>query len=303
MNTTFDTVIIGAGAAGLSAAIYCARYNHSTLVFGADLGGMTNLAHDIQNWPGFEGSGFDLMINFQNHAKKLGVEIKNSRVDTITKLENGNFTVKAGDFEVEAKAIVLAMGTTRRKLGKPGEEDLAGKGVAYCATCDAFFYRNKVVGVVGGGDAATMGAQVLSNVASKVYLIHRRDEFRGEQARVQELKNDPKVEFKLNVEIEKINGSNKVESLTLSNGEELPVDGIFIEVGGIPANQLAKDLGVNLNESGIIATNPDQSTNVPGVYAAGDLTTNSNHFEQTLTASAEGAIAANGVFNYLRSKK
>ncbi|RME77745.1 thioredoxin-disulfide reductase [Candidatus Woesearchaeota archaeon] len=300
--TDFDVAIIGAGAAGFSAGIYAARYNLKTVLYGAEMGGMTNLAHNIQNFPGFEGSGFDLMLNFQNHAKKLGVDIRNAYVDKIERLEDGTFKISTAKESITAKTVILATGTTRRKLNVPGEEELSGKGVAYCATCDAFFYRGKDVAVVGGGDAATMGAEVLANVANKVHLIHRRDTFRGEQARVEQLKKDPKVEFILNAEVERFNGTDKLESVTLKDGRTICVDGCFIEIGGVPATQLAADLGVELNEHNIVKTKPDQSTNIEGVFAAGDITTNSNHFEQTLTAAAEGAIAANGAFVYLRKK-
>jgi len=300
MADIYDVVIIGSGAAGYTCAIYSARYNLKTLVFGKELGGMTNLAHDIQNWPGFTGSGFDLMVQFQNHVKRFGVDIKNEVVQTITRNSDSTFTISTKKSQVQAKTIVLATGTERRKLEKPGEAALSGKGVSYCATCDAFFYRGKTVAVVGGGDAATMGAQVLANVAAKVYLIHRRDEFRGDQARVEALRKDSKVEFLTGVEIESINGEKKVESITLSNKKNIVLDGVFIEVGGIPSNELAKQLKLTLDEVGLIQTKEDQSTSVPGVYAAGDITINSNRFDQTLTASSEGAIASNSLFMYLK---
>ncbi|MBW2971556.1 FAD-dependent oxidoreductase [Candidatus Woesearchaeota archaeon] len=298
----YDLVIVGAGPAGLTAAIYAARYKLDSVVIGPDVGGTANLPHDIENWPGFKGAGWDLMAKFREHVESFGVQIVTEDVKSIEKKAD-HFAVSTEKNRYNASTVLLAMGTKRRKLDVPGEEELFGKGVSYCATCDCVFFKDKVVGVVGGADAAAMAAQILSQHAKKVYIIYRKDKMRAEPARVEELENDPKVEFVYNANVTEIVGDSKLDKVKLDTGNEMELDGLFIEIGGIPITSLAKELGIDLSDSQRIKVNAAMETNVHGVFAAGDITTGSNQFNQIVTASAEGALAALASFNYIRKHK
>ncbi len=301
----FDTIIIGLGAAGYTAAIYAARYRLKTLLIGAEPGGMGISAAEVGNWPGeVEINGPDLMEKFKRHAESFEeVTLKIARVSSITKVD-GQFTVilQNGE-EIQGKTVILATGSTKRKLGVPGEAEYAGKGVTYCATCDAFFFRGKDVAVIGGGDSALEGAAIAAQVARKVYLIHRRKEFRAEPFWVEKVKAKPNVTFVLERQIAEIQGENTVTGVKLDQpweGQEiLPVSGVFVEVGSAPATELGKSLGCALDPVGHLVVDAAMRTSVPGVFGAGDATTGSNGFAQFTTAVGEGAIAANSVFTYL----
>ncbi len=296
----YDCVILGAGPAGLGAAIYAARYKLDVLIIGQETGGTANLAHDIENWPGYKGTGWDLMEKFADHAKSFDVPIFADVIHGVKKDQDENFQVICERNTFKGKTILLAMGTKRRKLNIPGEEELQGKGVSYCATCDCVFMKDKVVGVVGGSDAAAMAAQILSQHANKVIIIYRKEHMRAEPARVELLEHDPKVEFEYNANVTEIIGDSKIEKVKLDNGKEIQLEGLFIEIGGSPVTAVAKELGVDLAKNGRIIVKEDMSTNVEGVYAAGDITTGSNQFNQIATAVAEGSIAALSVFQRLR---
>lgn len=298
----YDLIIIGAGAAGMTAAIYAARYKLDCLVLGPEVGGTANLAHDIENWPGFKGAGMALMERFKAHAASFEVPILLQPVAAVERAA-GHFIVRAAKQNFKGLALVLAMGTRRRKLGVPGEKEFYGRGVSYCATCDCVFYKNMVVGIVGGADAAAMAAQILSQHAARVIIIYRQSHLRAEPARVEELENDPKVEFIYNANVVEILGDNFVKKVKLDNGQEVALDGIFIEIGGNPQIELAGNLGVELAANNRIQVDQAMGTSTPGVFAAGDITTGSNEFNQIVTAAAEGAIATLGAFNYIRSKK
>lgn len=299
---THDLIIIGAGPAGMTAAIYAARYKIDCAVIGPDVGGTCSQAHDIENWPGFKGHGMDLMQKFREHVESFDVPIIIENVDDIKK-DGDSFIVFTDKNEFKARTIILAMGTQRRKLGVKGEEELFGKGVSYCATCDCVFFKNKIVGVIGGSDAAAMAAQILSQHASKVIIIYRKDKMRCEPARLDELENDPKIEFKYNTTITEVIGESKLEKVKLNNGDDLPLDGLFIEIGGIPITAIAKEIGVALADNRRIQVDAAMNTNILGVFAAGDISTGSDEFNQIVTAAAEGALAALGSFNFIRQKK
>jgi thioredoxin reductase (NADPH) len=299
---TYDLVIIGAGPAGLTAAIYAARYKLDSIVIGPDIGGTANLPHDIENWPGFKGAGWDLMVKFKEHVESFKVPITTENVKSVTK-KGSQFIVSTEKNTYKAKTVMLAMGTKRRKLEVPGEDEFFGKGVSYCATCDCVFFKDKIVAVVGGSDAAAMAAQILSQHAKKVYVIYRKEHMRAEPARTEELEHDPKVEFLYNTNVTHIIGDKLVKKAKLDTGKELLLDGIFIEVGGIPVTAIAKELGVTLSKSERINVNAAMETNVPGIFAAGDITTGSNEFNQIVTAAAEGAIAALSAFTFIRKNK
>lgn len=300
-DKVYDLIIIGAGPAGLTAAIYAARYQMDCMVISPETGGSCTLAHDIENWPGFKGSGMELMQKFEEHVKSFNVPIKADEVKEIKK-EDSTFTVSTEKERHKAKTVIIATGTKRRKLEAPGEETFFGKGVSYCATCDALFFKDKVVGVVGGANAAAMAAQILSQNAKKVFIIYRKDRMRCEPVRLHDLENDPKIEFKYNANIKEIIGKEKLEKVSLDTGEELQLDGLFIEIGGIPITAIAKDLGVELEKNQRIKVDKGMETNIPGIFAAGDITTGSNEFNQIVTAAAEGAIAVLGAFNFIRKR-
>ncbi len=303
----YDSLVIGLGCAGYTAAIYNARYKLTTFLVGQTPGGLGITAAEVGNWPGeIEITGPDLMEKFQKHAQSFEeVTMHTARVEKIEKGE-GVFCITMDDgTKAEGKTLIFAMGSNKRHLGVMGEEEFSGKGVTYCATCDAFFYRNKTVAVIGGGDSAVEGAAIAAQVAAKVYLIHRRDNFRAEPYWVEKVKAKENVVFVLENEIVEIMGDQKVTGLKLKTAFEgsdtLTVDGVFIEVGADPATKLAKEIGCETDEKGYLKVDRSMRTNIPGVFGAGDITDGSNHFAQFTTAAGEGATAANSAFNYLQS--
>lgn len=298
----YDVAVVGAGPAGLTAGIYAARYVLKAVVFGSDVGGTANLAHDIENWPGQKGPGMQIMQSFREHLESFNVPLVSEDVKEIEKADD-HFIVKTEKQSYKALTIILAMGTRRRELNVPGEKEFFGKGVSYCATCDAMFFKDKVVGVVGGSDAAATAAQILAEHASKVYVIYRKDHMRAEPARVKDLESNEKVEFKYLANVTEIIGDKMVEKVKLDTGEELRLDGLFIEIGGIPITSLAKELGVELSSNERIEVDTAMRTNVEGVFGAGDITTGSHQFNQIVTAAAEGSIAALSAFNLVKKRR
>jgi thioredoxin reductase (NADPH) len=304
----YDSLIIGLGCAGYTAAIYAARYKLSVFLVGAEMGGMGNTAAEVGNWPGdIEVRGPDLMERMHKHAASFGdaVTIKIARVQKIEKIEGGfRLTLENGQ-SVEGKTIIFATGSNKRHLGIPGEKEFAGKGVTYCATCDAFFYRGKTVAVIGGGDSAVEGAAIAAQVAAKVYLIHRKDTFRAEPYWVDKVKEKTNVEFVLNTNILEVLGDQKVTGVKLDTpyhgSDILKLDGVFIEVGSIPAIDLPQQLGCAIDKRGFLQVDAAQKTNVQGAFGAGDLTSGSNYFAQFATSVGEAAVAANSVFNYVQA--
>jgi len=293
----YDVIIIGGGAAGLTAAIYSARYKLKTLVIAKEMGGVIVNTHKIENWPGEKKiSGLDIMNKFEEQAKELGVEIKEEEVKKIQK----GFKVFTDKAEYEGKTVILAMGTKRRKLNIRGEDKFSGKGVSYCATCDAAFFKDKIVAVVGGSDAAARAAQICTDYASKVYIIYRKAKMRAEPALVDELEKNEKVEFIYNANVTEVIGDKTLEKVKLDIGKEVELQALFIEVGGVPAIAIANDLGVKLNDKNYIEVDNEMKTNVDGVYAAGDITTGSSGFQQLVTAASEGAIAAFSAYKYIK---
>jgi len=304
----FDTIIIGLGCAGYTAAVYTARYKLSTYIVGTEDGGMGLTAAEVGNWPGnIEIRGPDLMENFKKHALSFGdiVTHKIARVKEVKKIDGGfEITLESRD-TVQGKTIIFATGSNKRHLGIKGEEEFSGKGVTYCATCDAFFYKGKDVAVLGGGDSAVEGAAIAAQVAKKVYLVHRRDEFRAEPYWVDRVKEKDNVEFVLNTNALEVIGDQKVTGLKIDtpyNGSDiLKVDGVFIEIGSDPATALPKQLDAELDKRGFLKVDEAMKTSVPGVFGAGDLTSGSNHFAQFTTAAGEATVAANSVFNFLQA--
>jgi len=304
MENIYDLIIIGAGPAGLTASIYASRYKVKHLVIGKEPGGQANEAHQIENWPGTPSiSGFELLQKMRSHAEKLGAQVLTDSVSSVNKKEN-LFKIATRAAQYQAKNIILALGMEYRKLQIPGEAEFKGKGVSYCPTCDAAFFKDKVVSVVGGANAACSAALLLAEHASKVYLIYRGDKLKADPIFEDKISASEKIEVVYGTNIKEIKGDKTVEKVILdkkfNESDELAVQGIFVEIGSEPGVELTKQVGVNIDEQGFIIVNPDQSTNVPGIYAAGDVTTGSNGMRQIVTAAAEGAIAAASVYKKLQ---
>jgi len=301
----YDLIIVGAGAAGLAASIYASRYKISHLIFGETPGGQGMLAGQVENYPGYISiSGPELMKNFVNQVKHYGVEIKQEKVGGLAKIENG-FEATTDKGKYQAKTLILAMGASFRHLNIPGEDKFLGRGVSYCTTCDIPLFRDKVVAIIGGGDSAVTGAIHASAFAKKVYIIHRRNEYRAEPVWVEKLKQSKNIEEILSTQITQISGGEKVESISLDKpyqgSQILKVDGVFIEVGQVPSSVLVGQLGVELDERSYIKVNPGMVTNIAGVFAAGDLAAIQGGilFRQFITAASDGARAAASVYQYL----
>ncbi len=292
---TLDIAIIGGGPAGLTAGIYAIRSGMKAIVFDKGIyGGQANTAPFIENYPGFEEiTGMDLMDKMRAQAKRY-VEIKDSEnVESITKGDK-DFIVKTSKEEYHFKSIIYATGSVHRRLGAPGEGRLLGKGVSYCATCDGFFFKDKKVAIIGGGNNAATEAIYLKKLGTDVTMIHRRDELRAEE-RHKETIVEMGVKVIYDSVAEEILGENMVEGVRVKNvktseSSELKVEGVFISIGDIPQTELVKDLGVEIDDGGYIIVDRAQRTNVPHFYTAGDV---SGGFRQIVTACSEGAIAAN----------
>ncbi len=300
VDNIFDLAIIGGGPAGFTAGVYAGRAGLNTVILDKQMaGGQVITSPSIENWPGEKDiNGADLSMKFREHAEQY-VEIKEfSDVTDIKK--DGKFTVLTPEGNIVAKAILLSTGAEHRHLGVPGEEKFSGKGVSYCATCDGFFFKGKDVAVLGGGSTALLYAIYLKNIECNVKLIHRRDQFRGEKALQDQVKNLG-VDLILDTVVEEFKGDEMLGSVVLKNMKtnevtEAPMDGAFVAIGEIPQVQLAKILGVDLDDEGFIKVNREMRTSVPGVYAAGDVT---GGLKQIVTAAGEGATAATSAFEDL----
>jgi len=299
----WDLVVIGFGPAGYTAGVYALRYNLDVLIVGEEQGGLVASVSHIENWPGDDKiSGLDLMNRMCNHYLKLGGAQKECAIINLQK-DNNLFKLKTLANEViYAKTIILATGTKRKKLNVYGEDKFFGRGLSYCATCDAPFFKEKTVAVIGGGNSAFSAARHLSQFARKIYIIHRRDEFRAHPTDIEYMKD--KAEYIMNSIVRKIEGKLKVEKLVLANVEtekeiELKVDGVFVEVGQIPTTSLISELGVE-TEEGFVKVNEDMSTNISGFFAAGDCTNGLNKMKQIVTATAMGAISAETAYKYVK---
>jgi len=363
----YDLIIIGSGVAGMVASIYASRYGLKHLIFGREIGGLGLLASKVENYPGYTSiTGPELMGNFQKQVEKYGVKIRQEEIVRVKREKGDKGDKREEIFEVisqggesfKSYCLILAMGAVHRQLNIPGEKEFLGKGVSYCASCDGFFFRNKVVGVVGGGDSAAQAVVHLADISKKVYLIYRkgRREMRMERAwreKIEGLMGQGKVELVLERKVVKILGGQEFTKLKTQNSKLKPacagrtttknsklekqfnnlaiqpfsqetpdrlvaveldkpynqskhllLDGLFVEIGQVPASALAADLGVNMDKDGYLIVDLNMQTNVPGVFAAGDLAIIPGQIilRQFVTAAAEGALAATSVHTYLKGK-
>lgn len=290
----YDTLILGGGPGGYSAAIYAIRYNLRCLIIAKEPGGVMNEAYKVENFPGFPSiSGVELMDKIMEHVKSLGVGINEEEITKVGKIKEG-FVVKTNKNEYKSKTLIVTLGAKRRRLNVSGEKELNKKGVSYCFTCDGPFYKKKKVVIVGGGDAAAQAVLLLSSYKNEVTMLYRSI-IRAEPAYQNKFKKLKNVKL-VKGEISKINGKDKVESVTLKDGSELKVDGVFIDIGAKPS------LGLFIFnfelENDHIKVDKDMKTNIEGVFAAGDIT--NIVFRQAITAAGDGAIAAHSAYKYLK---
>ena len=328
----YDVIIIGSGPAGLSASVYAKRAGLKALTLEKNpvSGGQVLNTYEVDNYLGLPGiNGFDMGVKFREHADGLGCEFQTAEVLSVCKEHREEKQLKAASvnetavdaafepvraqgFMIEtdegvfrAKAVVAAMGAVHAKLGIPGEEEMAGRGVSYCATCDGAFFRGKVTAVIGGGDVAVEDAIFLARGCEKVYLIHRRDELRAAKILQEEVMSLPNVEIIWDTVAEKIEGNGQVEGISLKNVKtgdkmELPVDGVFVAVCILPDSEILKEI-VNCDPKGYVLAGEDGVTDVPGIFAAGDI--RSKKLRQIVTAVADGASAIQSVQEYLLQAK
>ncbi|MCD6233292.1 FAD-dependent oxidoreductase [bacterium] len=309
LKDRYPLIIIGAGPAGLTASIYASRYKLEHLVIGEAIGGLAFEAHKICNFPiENEISGRDITKKMQEHARSLGANIIMDKVIGVQEKNEGEnkiFKITTQSNKVFlANTVLLALGTERRRLDLPGENRFIGKGISYCATCDAMFYQNKTVAVVGGSNSANTSSLYLAEIAKKVYQIYRRDKLRGETSWIEQILHNQKIKVIYNTNIIGLKGEEKLEKIVLDTPyqgmKELAIDGLFVEIGSVPQKALIKDLSLQTDENGYIKVTSDQRTNRLGIWAAGDITTNSNNFRQIITACSEGAIAAESIFKFIK---
>lgn len=305
-NSLYDIIIIGGGPAGLTAGLYASRARLNTLLLEKiALGGQVIKSERIENYPGFENSisGYQLIQNLEKQAKGFGLQVETGTVTEISTVNNHTKTVKVNDRELPCKAIIISTGSEPNKLGVEGEDNLLGRGVSYCATCDGAFFRDKEVATVGGGDAAVEEALFLSKLVEKVYLIHRRDQLRAIKILQERALSNENISIIWDTVVEKIEGKQGVESLALKNVKEnstssLKVDGVFIYVGLKPNTQWLKNI-LPLTEQGFIETNDNMETSLTGVFAAGDV--RNKLLRQIATAVGDGSTAAFAAEKYINS--
>jgi thioredoxin reductase (NADPH) len=300
-DNKYDVVVVGGGPAGLTAAIYAARRALKTLIVSMDIGGQMALTNSIENYPGYEEiDGPTLGQKMLTQAEKSGATLVTAEITRVEKKDDG-FVLYTGDNQkFETRTVIMAFGLTPRELEVPGEKELAGRGVAYCATCDGPLYKGKTVAVVGGGNSAMDAAEYLSKIVAKVYLLVRQSQLKGEDVLIQRVSHDPKVELIFDALSKEIKGSSKVESLVYESKnetKEIKVDGVFVEIGHIAKTDWVKDL-LDLTELHEIKINVDCETNVPGIFAAGDISQIA--YKQVVISAGEGAKAALQAYKYLQ---
>ena len=303
-NENYDTVIIGSGVVGFASAMYAARLGLSVLVIGDEKGGTITRTNSVENYPGFSSiHGSELAQRIEDHARDYDINVLNDRVEKVEHLKEGfKVFTKKGTFS--AKTVIFATGSTWRNLNVPGEKEFENRGVSRCALCDGPLFKNKVIGVVGGADSAVKEAILLTDHAKKVYIIYRKEKIRPEfvtMNRAEEKIKQGKLEVINNTNVIEIKGDKMITHVILDKpykgSKEFKLDGLFIEIGHVPRSELAKQIGVKLNEKGEIVINRNSETNISGVYAAGDVADTS--FKQAITGVAEGVQAAFHAYEYI----
>ncbi len=299
---SYDIIVVGAGAAGLTSAIYSSRRKLSTLVIGKEVGGQAATTLSIENYPGIESTtGPDLMNQFAKQAKRFGAEIITGEILSVSKNDTG-FLVRTTTDSYQTKAVILAFGSQHRHLDVPGEKEFLNKGVVYCATCDAPFFEGKPVAIVGGGNGALYAATVLLPLASKIYIIHRGETQKAEAWLVDKVRKEPKVEIITQANVKEILGNTFLEKIKIETPEgerELPVEGIFISIGHTVDSAFLNGL-IDLDSRGQIIVDQFGRTSVAGIFAAGDATT--VPYKQMVIAAGEGAKAALSAYDYIQSQ-
>jgi len=301
----YDVIIIGAGPAGLSAGIYTSRRGMKSLIISKGFSEQVTSTPEIYNYPGYlKIKGFELILKMEEQARNSGIEIILEEVEEV-KERGKNFILKTVNNEYGCKTLILASGKTPRNLSVPGEKKLTGKGISYCVTCDGPLFKDKIVAVVGGGNSALDAATYMAGIAKKVYLIHRRDQFRGFESMIEKVKKHKNVEFVLNSVVVEFKGDMFLKSLTVENvnskeKKELEVNGCFIEIGSEVKTDFVKHL-VKIDENNHIKINNNCETSHPGIFAAGDVT--NTPFKQIVVAAGEGAKAGLNAYNYIHGIK
>ena len=295
---TYDLIVLGGGPTAIGCAIYAARFALNVLIVGKTFGGLIATTHLVENYPGIAStSGQGLMDMFKEHMNSLSIPYISDEIRSIEKADD-HFILHSFFQKFKAYTVCIATGSERKKLGIPGEEEFAGRGVSYCATCDGPFYKDKVVIVVGGSDSAAKEALFLSQNVKKVYIVYRGEEIRAEPINKKRVYENEKIEIIYKTNIVEIKGETSVKSVIFDNGKEFDIDGVFIEVGSIPNSDLAKRISVKTNEKDEIMINRKSETNIPGIFAAGDVA--DAPFKQAITGVAEGVIAAFSAFDYVK---
>jgi thioredoxin reductase (NADPH) len=295
---TYELIVLGGGPTAIGCAIYAARFAMDILVIGKTFGGLIATTHLVENYPAITSiSGQGLMDMFKEHMNSLKIPYISDEIRSIEKVDD-QFELQSFFQKFKAYSICIATGSERRKLGIPGEEEFTGKGVSYCATCDGPFYKDKNVIVIGGSDSAAKEALFLAQSVNKVYIVYRGEEIRAEPINKQRVYENDKIEIIYKTEVKEIKGDTNVKSVILDNGKEFEIDGVFIEIGSIPKSELAKRIGVETNEKGEIKINRKSETNIPGIFAAGDVA--DAPFKQAITGVSEGVIAAYSAFDFVK---
>jgi thioredoxin reductase (NADPH) len=306
-DSSYDMIVVGAGCSGLAGAMYAGRLGLNVLVLGELRGGTITLTHVVENYPGFISlTGMELAEKLEQHARAYkNVEIKDEKVKKIARKADGNFEVIAETGKFAAKTVLYATGTEWKKLGVPGEKEFANRGVHYCALCDGGFYRGKTVAVIGGSDTAAKDALLLTQFATKVFIIYRGDKIRCEPANYELVTKNPKIEIVYNTNVVEINGEKKVKSVKLDKPYKgkgaLELDGVFVAVGHAPLSALAAEAGVEIDGKSHVKINRNSETNVPGFFAAGDVV--DTRFKQAIVGVGEAVNAAYSAYLYLEGKK
>ncbi len=302
----YDVVVIGGGPTGISAAIYAYRFGLDTIVIVKERGGLITKTHLVENYPGFPSvTGLELMQHFEDHMNYFKIPMVDDEVTEVRKV-NDHFIVKTPLKEYKTKTIIIATGTKVKKLGIPGEKEYNGKGVSYCATCDAAFFKKKTVGMAGGSDSAAKEALLLSEHCKKVYIIYRGEKIHPEPINLKRVESKDNIEIINFTNVKEIKGDGKAMNKIILdksyNGKnELELGGLFIAIGHIPLNELAKQLGCNIDDHGLIVIDNQSKTNVDGVYAAGDVA--NRGYKQAITGAAEGVMAAFSAYEYISKGK